>query len=55
MRTFVETLFLQDYVKDFEDHQYGPDPFWEGHDWNNPKLTDNLKVQDAGKGQETKL
>lgn len=51
-RTFVETLFLQDYVKDFEDHQYEPDPFWEGHDWNHPKLTDNLETQNAEKSQE---
>lgn len=51
-RTFVETLFLQDFVKDFEDHQYEPDPFWKEHNWNNPKLTDNFGVQDAEKSQE---
>lgn len=50
---FVDTLFMQDYVKDYEKGNYEVKPFWEGHTWETPKLTfvteteegnDNLNV-----------
>ena len=52
---FVDTLFMQDYVwsednkiseykvsKD-DDMYYKVIPFWDGHSWEKPKLTDDLK------------
>lgn len=39
---FVDTLYMQDYVNE----NYEVQPFWEGHTWENYKLTDNLKDEE---------
>ena len=38
-RNFVDTLYMQDYVKDYEKGNYDVKLFWEDHDWDNPELT----------------
>ena len=36
-KNFVNTLFFQDYVKDYKNGDYRPNPFWDGHDWKHCK------------------